>query len=67
MLQIYIPNCNTILNKRIQHLNVFCALGDQPAPIFLQYHYYEVVLIHEVFINTEALHHDKVMHPEEPW
>ena len=64
MFQIYVPNRNTTLNKKIPHLNVFCALVAQLAPIFLQYHYYEVVIIHELLVNSETLHLDKVLRPE---
>ena len=49
------------------HLNVFCALGAQLLPSFIQYHYYEVVLIHEGLIKSETLHLNKVLRKEEPW
>ena len=67
MFQIYVPYRNTILDKKIPHLNVFCALGAQLLPSFIQYHYYEVVLIHEGLIKSETLHLNKVLRPGELW
>ena len=64
MFQMNVPNRNTIPIKNKSHLNMFCALGAQLAPIFLQYNYYEVVLIHEVLINSETLHLDEVLRPD---
>ena len=44
------------------HLNVFCAMGAQLTPIFIQF-----VLIHNVLINSETLYLNKVSRPVEPW